>query len=207
MAWGTLRTRLPESAELHFDSNGTPQGAMLRLVEAYQSKADSVYAGMFTGDFTYEFSNATDPTLVQQYSTGWFKTDETQSAAHLFHGYTPPGGSTLNAASSIVIQLANGTPSDDNASPDPTTHKLLATRVDGSITVPWDVEPLTYLFSNNFNTFYLVRGDAAVGLDLSQPADANHWYVYRWVDLTGSAGGLHAQTAPITWGKIKGLYR
>src|SRR5215467_14582828 len=67
MAWGTLRTRLPIHAELHFDANDTPTGAMLRLVESYEARADTVYAGMFTGDFTYEFSNTTDPALVQQY--------------------------------------------------------------------------------------------------------------------------------------------
>jgi hypothetical protein len=206
MAWGTLRTRLPERAELHFDANDTPQGAMLRMVESYEARADSVYAKIFTGDFRFSFSNVTDPTLVQEYSAGWFKSDEAASATHMAYGYTPPGGSTLPPVSSVVIQLDNITPQDDNASPDPATHKVLGTRVDGSITVPQaGSEPLTFLINNNFEMFYLVRGDVAVGLDASQPADANHWYVYRWDDQ--STGGFHTQTAPQTWGLLKALYR
>jgi hypothetical protein len=150
---------------------------------------------MFTGDFTYEFSTSTDPTLVQQYSGGWFKTDETASSSHLFSGYTPSGGSTLPAASAIDINFATTMPSDDNSSGvDPVTHKVLATRVDGGITVPQ-------------------AGDLAVGLGASQPADTLHWYVYRWVDLSEAVSpapagiGNRSLTQPTTWAKAKALYR
>lgn len=193
-------------------ANDTPAHAVSRFVGAYEARNESAYAGMFTGDFTYEFSTSTDPTLVQQYSTGWFKTDESASSTHLFSGYTPPGGSALPAAQSIDINLAVTTPTDDNTSgTDPITHKLLATRVDGSITVPQSGEPLTYVISNNYNVFYFVRGDSAVGLGASQPADSLHWYIYRWTDLSeavptpGRPSRLLTQTS--TWGRVKGLYR
>src|SRR5262249_14901625 len=109
-----------------------PEIAIQRFIGAYEQKKLAEYLGMFTGDFTYEFSTSTDPTLVQQYSTGWFKNDEKESAAHVFNGYTPPGGATLPAATAIGINLAVDIPTDDNSSGvDPVTHKVLATRIDG----------------------------------------------------------------------------
>lgn len=192
-------------------ANDTPAHAVSRLIGAYETKSEDAYAGMFTGDFSFEFSTSTDPTLVQQYSTGWFKNDETESSSHLFFGYTPPGGMTLPAAISIDINLALNTPFDDNSpGVDPTTHKVLATRVDGEIVVPQSgSEPLHYIFTNNYNIFYFVRGDSAAGLGSSQPADTSHWYIYRWSDLTqapygGSAN--HAVARSPTWGSVKGEY-
>ena len=193
-------------------SNSTPHGAAARLLYMYESKRAAEYWGMFTGDFTFEFSSNTDPTLVQQYSTGWFKNDERESSAHLFGGYTPPGGQPLPAATTIDINLAVDQPTDDNTSgTDPKTHKVLATRVDGSVTVPEQgTEPLTFTIVNNYNIFYLVRGDVAVNLDTNQPADSTHWYIYRWVDLSQATpspakGPMAAQSA--TWGRVKALYR
>jgi len=52
-----------------------------------------------------------------------------------------------------------------------------------------------------------VRGDAAHGLDKSQPADEDHWYLYRWVDETVASGAMGTQAEVITWGGLKGLYR
>jgi hypothetical protein len=194
--------------------NDTPANAVQRFLGAYEQKKSAEYQGMFTGDFTYEFSTSTDPTLVQQYSTGWFKTDEKESSAHLFNGYTPPGGATLPAATTIDINLAVSIPTDDNTSgTDPVTHKVLATRVDGGITVPQaGAEPLTYVITNNYNVFYLVRGDVAVNLDTTQPADDHHWYIYRWVDLTEAPPAPSAirtastsgpAPAPETWGHLR----
>jgi hypothetical protein len=209
LSWEAMRSRLRSSPSLWLSSNQTPQGAIARLIGSYEKKLPSEYAGMFTGDFKYEFSASTDPTLVQQYAAGWFKSDEAASASHMFSGYTPPGGATLPAASSIDIQLANGAPTDDNtAGVDPATHKVLATRVDGTITIPQDIEPLTFVITNNYNVFYLVRGDVAVGLDASQPADDQHWYVYHWVDLSEPQfSGVGPQSLSPTWGRVKGLYR
>jgi len=192
-------------------ANDPPAHAIERFVGAYERKDQSAFAGMFTGNYQYEFSNATDPNLVTKYSSGWFRSDETASSTHLFSGYTPPGGATRSAASTITIVLATGTPTDDNSSGvDPVTHKILATRVDGQIVVPQPgADALAYVIDNNFNAFYIVRGDSAVGLDSSQPADAQHWYVYRWRDLTGVATpGLSTQaTQAGTWGSLKGAYR
>jgi len=194
-------------------ANDTPANAAARLIGSYEQKNQSAFAGMLTGDFNFEFSTSTDPTLVQQWPTGWARVDESESSSHLFSGYAPPGGSVLPAASSIVITLATGTPVDDNtAGVDPATHKVLPTRVDGSITVPQSgYEPLTYVLTNNYDIFYFVRGDVAAGLDSSQPADAQHWYLYKWTDLTQAyipgpnAPELLAKTQ--SWGHLKATYR
>lgn len=203
----------PAPAGPSLADNSTPAHAAARLVGSYEQKNQSAFTGMLTGDFNFEFSTSTDPTLVQQWPTGWARADESASSSHLFGGYTPPGGATLPAATSITITLATGAPVDDNTSGvDPATHKVLATRVDGSITVPqMGSEPLTYVITNNYDVFYFVRGDVASGLDESQPADSLHWYVYKWTDLSqaylprpDSRGTL---TQPNTWGSIKARYR
>jgi len=193
-------------------ANDTPDHAIERFRLTYEQKQASEYQGMFTGDFTYEFSSSTDPTLVQKYSTGWFKNDEKESSNHLFAGYTPPGGNTLEPASTIIINLSVKLPSDDNsAGVDPTTHKVLATPVDGQIVVPNPgADATTYVITNNFNVFYIVRGDVATGLDSTQPADANHWYLYRWIDMTGSPAARatpNAGTETSTWGSLNARFR
>jgi hypothetical protein len=211
--WAGVRASYRGDNSPSLAANETPQGAIARLVGSYERMLPDDYAGMFTGDFTYQFSSVTDPLLVTQYATGWFKTDEKESSLHLFQGYTLPGGMTLPSATAIDVQLATGIPTDDNSGGvDPVTHKILSTGLNGSITVPQSGSgPLTYVFSNNFNVFYLVRGDVAVGLDASQPADTRHWYVYKWVDQStggpAQLGGNRPGTVPLTWGKVKALYR
>jgi len=207
---GCHETTKPPVTTPSLVANDTPAHAMERLIASYEKKNESAFAGMFTGDYTYEFSNSTDPTLVMQYSSGWFKNDETMSSTHLFSGYTPSGGSTLSAASSIDINLLTGTPTDDNSSGvDPVTHKVLATAVEGQIVVPNPgADATTFVITNNFNVFYIVRGDSALNLDSSQPADSVHWYIYRWVDLTGTgAGANRSQAGSSTWGGLKATFR
>ena len=83
------------------------------------------------------------------------------------------------------------------------THKLLVTRVDGTI----QAGATTYSIANNYDVFYFVRGDAAHGLDESQPGDQQHWYLYRWVDETVPSSAMGAQSEAVTWGRLKGTYR
>ncbi len=192
-------------------ANDTPAHAIERLVGAYERKDESAFERMFTGDYTYEFSNTTDPLLVSRYAIGWFKLDEEASSSHLFSGHTQSGDATLPAASTIDINLAVTSPVDDNSSGvDPATHKLLATRVDGLVAVhPQGTDPVTFVIENNFNVFYIVRGDSAVGLDSNQPPDTQHWYVYKWKDLTGSSSpslAIRSAAKTSTWGSLKGLY-
>jgi hypothetical protein len=203
----------PKAPAASLATNDTPAGAASRLVNSYQQKNQDAFAGMLTGDFRFEFSSATDPGLVLQYPTGWGRLDETESSSHLFSGF-PPGKPAAPAASSIVITLADSLPADDNsAGVDASTHKVLDTRVDGSVTIPETVgQPLTYVITDNEEVFYFVRGDAAAGLDSTQVADDQHWYLYRWVDRSQSFLPRPNSKAAVlakatTWGNIKAVYR
>ena len=195
---------LPESV--------TPQRAILRLIATFEQKRITEYAELFTADFTYEFSNSTDPDLVTKYSTGWFKSDETESSLHLFQGYTPAGQPFAPAAGSINIDFKTTQPVDDNgAGVDPVTHKYLVTGVDGQVVIATSPDPTTYVIENNTNVFYLVRGDLA-NLSPGQPADSLHWYIDRWVDLTTATKTRVGTNSPMpgrgtTWARLKAAYR
>ena len=190
-----------------------PEEAIVRFIWAYENKKSIEYEQIFTEDFTFEFSTATDPELVQQYQNGWFKLDEKTSARHLFEGFTDDSTGYHPPASSIDIILANTVPTDDTEGRDPAKFKVLATRVDGVITVPptgVQTEDTRYVIDNNFHRIYLVRGDAAASLAAGQPADSTHWYIWRWLDETSSVvapAGLRPASSRTTWARLKAGYR
>jgi hypothetical protein len=135
---------------------------------------------------------------------------------HLFQGYTPQGQPFVKGASSINIDFAATLPVDDNSPGiDPVTHKINPTRVDGQIVIPPiapATDPTNYLIENNYNAIYLVRGDQAVGLTASQPADDAHWYIYLWKDLTVSPSRSFRPFSPqpaskSTWASLKAAFR
>ena len=205
-----------------------PEEAIARFVWAYENRKGIEYEQIFTEDFTFEFSTATDPELAQQYQNGWFKLDEKTSARHLFEGFTDDSTGYHPPASSIALTLAKTTPSDDTEGRDPTKFKVLATRVDGVITVPptgTQTEDTRYVIDNNLHRFFLVRGDAALDVN-SNPtvlppllADSTRWYIYRWIDetagITGApSGGLSPASAspspmflPTSWARVKAINR
>ncbi len=195
--------------------NDTPQNAVLRLVAAYEQKKTAEYDAMFTGDFRFEFSSAADPTLVQEYSAGWFAADEALAALHLFEGGRNQRGDSVAAAQSIDLVLAQTSPAGDTTDArDSTKFKVLATRVDGVVITPpleGQLQGSYRVIDNNLHRLFLVRGDAAVGLRAGQPADRAHWYVYRWVDETAlpfAARGAQPQpTESTTWGRLKAQCR
>jgi len=191
--------------------NQTPQNTALRLMATYEQKRASEYRDLFTGDFTYEFSNFTDPVLVARWSGGWSAADELASAHHLFQGGFNLDGQIQPAATSIDIALSPTLPVSDPIR-DSTTHKVLFAGVAGQIVIPPtspSTDPVTFVFAGNRNSLYLVRGDSAQGLSSSQPADSNHWYIWRWVDETTTyiTSPSPRTTEGITWGRVKGIYR
>lgn len=193
--------------------NDTPKNTILRLIAAYEGKNTAEYRKLFTGDFTFEFSNSADPTLANRWSTGWFAADESASARHLFAGGTNLDGVPLEAAGRIDLVFTDIEPVPDTDSGDPTKFYVLSTRVDGLWVVP-PSPPATdstyWIVTNNSHRFFLARGDAAAGLRADQPADSTHWYVWKWADeTTGVAAPARVAdaTVPATWGKVKGLYR
>lgn len=205
----------PQPKQPELAANDTPRHAIQRFIGAYEQRKAAEFKDMLTEDFAFEFSNSTDPDLVTKYAAGWFKSDEDTAALHLFQGYTPQGQPHTPAASSINIDFASTTAVDDNSpGVDPVTHKFVATRVDGQIVIPTSPDPTSALIENNYNVFYLVRGDLAV-LGSGQAADSLHWYVHHWKDLTtatGLPGAPSGESTPLptrskTWAGIRAGFR
>src|SRR5262249_47448825 len=142
----------PKSSGTALPGNNTPQSTILRLLAAYQGKKLPEFRGLFTGDYRYEFSNSTDPTLVTKYASGWFAADESASAQHLFKGGNNSDGIYQQAASSIKIVFSPTAPGDD-PDRDPATYKVLPTQVDGQIDVPNGAVTDTYVLNANRNRF------------------------------------------------------
>lgn len=201
--------------------NDTPENLVQRFIWAYENKKSQEYEGLFTGDFTFEFSNSADPGLANKWSTGWFKNDEVLAARNLFQGGTNLDGVYQGAATAIDLILSKTQPVDDTEGRDPTKYKVLSTPVDATIEVPPippQTEATTYVVTNNSHRFYLVRGDAAVDLAAEQDADSLHWYIWSWKDETvgTAAPGAALSTtgagpAPArltwTWGRVKDSVR
>jgi hypothetical protein len=195
--------------------NSTPDGAIKRFVWACENKKITEFANLLTEDFTFEFSTATDPTLAQQFETGWFKQGVVTAARHLFEGYTDSLGHVHPAASSISLTFARTLPVGDTEGRDTTLFKVLATRLDGFVELPPvapQTEPTRYIIDNNVARIFLVRGDAARDVSNNPtvlpplPADSTRWYIYRWLDETQALGGAPgAEPTPartVTWGAI-----
>ncbi len=188
--------------------NDTPQHAIQQLIATYEQKQCDGYADLFTGNFSYGFSSL-DPLLEQRFSAGWYKIDEQTAACNLFHGGQNQAGDYREAALSIDLTFSNTLPVADPDTTDTTRCKVLSTGVDGEILVPNQEDPRNptrYLMTGNHHMFWLVRGDAAVGLAPDQPADGAHWYIWKWRDLTTQLGAK-PNAGAATWGSIKALYR
>lgn len=207
-----------ERKTIEIPPNDTPENAILRFVGLYQQRNAAEYEKMLTGDFTFEFSNAADPDLVTQYSTGWFKDDEVISARNLFEGGTDQTGVYREGALAIEVTLTPTTPADDNgAGRDPNLYKTLIASVDVLIDLPGEDDFVIGQAPPQTNRFFLVRGDEAQGLTADQPGDSLHWYIWNWRDesppvgkpstdlSTAQEGGDAARNW--TWGAARALYR
>jgi hypothetical protein len=208
---------------LHFDQlhdvpiNDSPQATMERFRQAYQRQAVEAYAELFTEDFRFLFSSATDPSLVAQYGPNWGRDDEAQSADHLFGGFTSsatgqfmPGATNINMALNSVQYFA------DPAHTDSTGYYQFVpvSRVVIVIEVPGDAGGPQIYNIDAPQEFHLVRGDAA-HLGSSQSATPDRWYIRSWDDMSAPVSGFKARRVGLspeastatTWGHLKAVYR
>jgi hypothetical protein len=193
-----------------------PAETVNRLIQVYEQKNTTEYAKLFTGDFLFEFSQATDPDLANEYASGWSCEDETIAALHLFQGGVNSNGEFMPAAQTIDLDLIQKVPLDDNSGiRDPAKYKVLFTPVTLTVQLPpsqEDPEGRTIVVGGAdpaVHRFFLVRGDAADSLAANQPADSSHWYCYRWRDESSSlqAPGEYREVESTTWGRVKGDWR
>lgn len=196
---------------------GTPEAAIKRFIMTYERKNLTEYNKLFTGDFVFEFSASADPELVHEYSAGWHSEDELMATQNLFHGGVNSDGQFVAGAQSIDLDLVQGVPQDDNGDGrDPETHVVLFTPVRLEIQLPpdhTDPDGVTLVVGGAdpaLHRFFLVRGDAAMGLEEDQPADDRHWYIWLWRDestVSRDRRGAVMETESTSWGRVKSTYR
>lgn len=179
--------------------NDTALNTIRRFEHAYEAEALAEYVALFTADFHYDFSLQADPNLVSQYGTTWGVLRDSASTRHLFEGFTNDGGQFVPGADSIALYLGFGV-APNHWDPDSLAYYAMAdvpsSRLEIFRTgdVVHDVEAAYRI--------WLVRGDAA-WLRPGQPADASHWYIQRWEDL--SVPVFQGPTST-TWGRLKAQY-
>ena len=218
---GSDKSTEPEPTLDPFPASSTPEGAVKRFVAVYNAMDSTEFARLLTEDFTFEFSNATDPDLVAQFATGWVKDDEIISARNLFQGGVNSSGLFQPRPNTIDLDfLQSVTRPDTIEGRDSTYYRVLLTPITLTIDVPprpGETEGTTFLVgaggSPSVQRFFFVRGDEAQ-LEPGQPADSLHWYLWRWRDEStpqlkphpGSRlGPLESNEA--TWGQVKAFYR
>ena len=193
-----LRPRAPASVA---PGDATPQETLRRFEWSWNQKSLAVYRTLFTQDLAFVCS-ALDPSPAEP----WTREDEVAFASHLFLG----GSASEPAATSISLALDRNFAerADPRPGSDPRRSRLVRTSF--SLTI---LHPDRETVMTGFESFYLVRGDAALVPDdiipLGFGPDSTHWYIERWEDDTSSPGGA-ARTMPTknyTLCDLKALYR
>jgi hypothetical protein len=212
----------PEVPVNPYPANSTPEGAIRRFISTYEARDTSEFLKLFTSDFEFQFSNSTDPDLVNKFSAGWFKDDEIISSRNLFVGGVNSGGEFQPAAVSIDLNLGNTSPGPITfRGQDTLLHQRLFTSLNLTIQLPpsqFDPEGTTFVVGGvdpAAHEFFFVRGDAAE-LESDQATDSLHWYINRWADVStinatfdfpNQASYKPGAIEGDSWGRIKGLYR
>ena len=183
--------------------NDSPANTMIRFETAYEYQAYSDLKKLLTSDFQFNFSAISDPQLAAHYGTTWGKDDESQSTTNLF------------AASNVINMqgVAEASVIADPDVPDSLQEYYAIARV-SSLELIIEFPGADAYYVDAPQDFYLVRGDRAM-LDASQEAQADRWYIYRWVDKSAvppseSPGTIHPASAAaaehVTWGRVKATY-
>lgn len=191
----------------------TPPEAMARFETAYEAQNLAGYAALFAADFRFHFSAAADPTLVSQYGNTWDSSFETNSASHLFDGFTNEGGNFVPGAESMALGLTGIHYEPDPEHADSTRHYVLADSAQVTLVITLPSGLGDYEVSGT-HSYSLVRGDAA-HLGAGQAADSTRWFIRRWDDLTAPlavrTGGRMAPARVMpaentSWGAVKAQY-
>lgn len=149
--------------------------AMQSLKRAYETRDESVLAGLYTSNYEY-YSTAVSGGAMKYFG----RDDELNSAHGLFHGVVKDGKTVMPAADTIGVSMSGLSESDDPEHPDSLAFYRLVTCTDFGLKMklPGNLNTLTW---NSMHVFHLVRGDAAV-LAEGQAADPKRWYIRRWYD-------------------------
>ncbi len=200
---------LPDDTPL----NDSPQNTMVRFERTYEYQVYDEYVKLFANNFVFLFSPQSDPDLVTQYGTSWGAKNESDSAIHLFDGFTNQLGEFVPGATRIDMTMMAPTFGDHPAVPVDSVsfyEWVMVPRVMLDIEVSGAPELVVYTIDAR-HEFYLVRGDVAV-LRPGLEARADRWYIYRWDDLSQPLAAPSSRLArwmparAKTWGSIKAQY-
>jgi hypothetical protein len=159
----------------------SPDSLMQCLETSYESRDVGEYGKLFTADFRYFFGDAE---LARRYPDGWTREDEIASARHLFEGFRDAGGVYRPPATRISLTLTPMSIRPDPDRPDSADWYRLA--IVPAVRLEVATDDGNFFVENDRHDFWLVRGDAAC-LSGGQAADAEHWYIRRWVEKPRSA--------------------
>jgi hypothetical protein len=123
----------------------------------------------------------------------WTRTDEIQSADHLFHGFTDASGIYRSQATKISLDLS---PWQDRADPEHAdSSAYYRDVVVPSVTLQIWTASGDFFIERQEHDFYMVRGDAAVLAD-GQDGSPDSWYIRKWVELPALQHRMVAQGDP-----------
>ncbi len=169
----------------------SPQNVLRLLRWCWENRAYTEYQGIFTKDYRFAFSQ-TDSSGAAYQDWAMTRDEDLHAALNLFQG-TPE--SQKPPAQRIVLYFDPNLFAQIDGRPgklDP-WHKVIRTSVNLTIdngTETWRV--------TGYGLYFVVRGDSANVSDDLVPnlaRDASRWYIERWEDQTGSAGGAAVQPA------------
>jgi len=155
----------------------SPRGALCRLFGAYAHGWTREYRRMLTSDFRFVFAEAE---LRAEHPDGFTAEDERLSLLHLSRGFVNSRGLSMPAADALNLSATGISIAGDPENPEDPRHYQIVRVADASLQLMFGAGPFYPVFGG-VQLLSLVRGDAA-SLDLGQPADADHWYVRRWVE-------------------------
>ena len=192
----------------------------------WQNRAFDEYEEIFTDDYRFIFASG-DTAGYNFLNTPWTRTDELNTAQHLFLTGTPSSPPATSVLLDFTQDLDIGV--DPRAGKQDTTYHWLVTA---------QVNLRVFLSDGSYEVsgpvyFNVVRGDSAiippVLIRRGFRPDPNRWYIERWVD--GTLRGALAATpptvrdnaairprapragplpggnfVPVTWGTLKVLY-
>ena len=187
----------------------SPSNALRRFEYANDNRDGTIYNGLFTSDFEFEFVPG-DSAGIPYAVTHWNRTDELAYFDHLIHG----GNASQPAATGVQLALAGTFTENNDPRPgkNPGWHKTIRSSVvfivnfsDGSTAdITGDCD------------FYFTKGDSAAGVT----PDPTLWYIDHWTDdtlpdpgpspfsiLPARASDDPTPTQNNSWGRLKTQYR
>ncbi len=160
-----------------------PQATLERLARAYRDRSPDDVIATYTAD--YRFHTMGDS--LRSYSMGMTRGDDASSVRAMMLGEIRDGDTLRAPADSIGLTMDGFEEGADPEHPDSTQHyrTVAVGRFDFGIRIGKDL----MLNTSSLHVFHLVRGDAAV-LVAGQSADAEHWYIRRWLENVGGVRDL-----------------